>query len=211
MNAPNNMAEAIRANRLIDDAWTTWDKAEPTGTASQDEHDAWQAGYEAFEEASYKARLAIRELPCPTLTAVCAKLSWLLTNDADNTSLAAYELVSRDLTAILDRPTQDAFAVKLRAHQRAVQDRDSFDAAHKPADGEGLNEDWRAYESIMSPLHSAVFDTGKAVMLEPAPDLAALIEKRAIFDALQYDEDADAPAVTHRLFADAFALAGGAA
>src|SRR3546814_16467757 len=67
---------------------------------------------------------------------------------------------------------------------------------------------WRSYESIMSPLHSAVFDTGKAVMLEPAPDVAALIEKRAIFDALQYDEDADAPTVTHRLFADAIALAG---
>src|SRR3546814_7099873 len=81
---------------------------------------------------------------------------------------------------MLDRPTQDAFAVKLRAHQRAVQDRDAFDAAHKPAGGEGLNEEWRAYESIMSPLHSAVFDTGKAVMLETATAVAALIEKRAI-------------------------------
>src|SRR3546814_14055182 len=107
---------------------------------------------------------------------------------------------------MLDRPTQDAFAVKLRAHQRAVQDRDAFDAAHKPAGGEGLNEEWRAYESIMSPLHSAVFDTGKAVMLEPAPDVAALIEQRAIFDALQNDEDEDAPTVTHRLLSDSLAL-----
>lgn len=198
MSAPQNMAEAIRANRLIDDAWTTWAKAEPTDAASQDEQDAWQAGYEAFEEASYKARLAIRELPSPTLTAVSAKLSWLLTDDADNASLAAYELVSRDLAAILDRPTQDAFAVKLRAYQRAVQDCDEGKAAG-------------ADDTVMEPLYSAAFDCGKSVLLEPAPDIAALIEKRRIFDALQYDEDADAPTVTHRLFADAIALAGGEA
>lgn len=196
MTAPKNMAEAIRANRLIDDAWTTWAKAEPTDAASQDEQDAWQAGYEAFEEASYKARLAIRELPCPTLAAVSAKLSWLLADDADNASLAAYELVSRDLAAILDRPTQDAFAVKLRAYQRAVQDCDEGKAAG-------------ADDTVMGPLYSAAFDCGKSVLLEPAPDIAALIEKRRIFDALQYDEDADAPIVTHRLFADAIALAGG--
>lgn len=198
MSAPKNVAEAIRAERMIDDAWTVWAKAEPTDAASQDEQDAWQAGYEAFEEASLKARLAIRELPCPTLTAVSAKLSWLLAEDADSASLAAYQLVSRDLTAILDRPTQDAFAVKLRAYQRAVQDCDASKAAG-------------ADDVVMGPLYSAVFDCGKAVLLEPAPDLSALMEKRTIFDALQYDEDADAPTVTHRLFADAIALAGGVA
>lgn len=198
MSAPQDMAEAIRAERLIDDAWTVWAKAEPTEPASQDEQDAWQAGYEAFEEASYKARLAVRELPCSTLAAVSAKLSWLLTKDADSTSLAAYKMVSRDLIAMLDRPTQDAFAVKLRAYQRAVQDCNEACAAG-------------ADDTVMGPLHSAAFDCGKAVLLEPAPDIAALIEKRRIFDALQYDEDADAPTVTHRLFADAIALAGGAA
>src|SRR3546814_14855636 len=109
---------------------------------------------------------------------------------------------------MLDRPTQDAFAVKLRAHQRAVQDRDAFDAAHKPAGGEGLNEEWRAYESIMSPLHSAVFDTGKAVMLETAPDVAALIEKRAILDDRQYEVDADANTAHNRPVAAHIQLPG---
>ncbi len=198
MSGPQNMADAIRADRMIDDAWAVWAKAEPTDAASQDEQDAWQAGYEAFEEASYKARLAVREFPCSTLAAVSAKLSWLLTKDADSTSLAAYETVSRDLTAMLDRPTQDAFAVKLRAYQRAVQDCDEARAAG-------------ADDTVMRPLYSAVHKSGEAVMLEPAPDIAALIEKRNIFDALQYQDDDEAPAVTHRLFADAIALAGGAA
>lgn len=211
MSAPSNMAEAIRADRMIDDAWTIWAEGEPSSAAPQDEQDAWQAGYEAFECASVSARNAIRQMSCRNFNDVADKLSWLLSKDGDNPDLAPYSSALSDLTAMLDRPTQDAFAVKLRVHQRAVQDRDAFDAAHKPEGGEGLNEEWRAYEAVMSPLHSAVFDTGKAVMLEPAPDVAAVIEKRAIFDTLQYDEDADAPTVTHRLFADAIALAGGVA
>src|SRR3546814_7727935 len=125
------------------------------------------------------ARNAIREMPCRNFNDVADKLSWLLSNDGNSPNLAPYSSALRDLTAMLDRPTQDAFAVKLRAHQRAVQDRDAFDAAHKPAGGEGLNEEWRAYENIMYPPTSAAFETGKAALLEPAPDVAALKIGRA--------------------------------
>ena len=197
MSAPLNMAEAIRANVLIDAAWDAWAKQEPTD-GTTDQGDAWQAGYEAFEEASLKARRAIRELPCTSITGISAKLSWLVTEDADNASLEPYALLSRDLAAILDRPTQDTFAVKLRAYQRAREDCVAARAAG-------------ADDAVMGPLYSAAFDCGKAVLLEPAPDMGALIEKRRVFDDLQYDEDADNPTVTHQLFADALALAGGAA
>lgn len=196
MTGPLNMAEAIRTNALIDAAWDAWAKQEPTdGTA--DEGDAWQAGYEAFEEASLKARRAVRELPCTSIAGISAKLSWLVTEDADNASLEPYALLSRDLAAILDRPTQDAFAVKLRAYDRAA-----LECGEAKAAG--------ADDAAMSPLYSAVHQCGVAVLLEPAPDMGALIEKRRIFDALQYQDDDENPAVTHQLFADAIALAGGA-
>lgn len=198
MSAPQSMAEAIRAECMIDDAWTLWAKAEPTDAAPQDEQDAWQAGYEAFEDASSSARDAIREMPCRNLNEVAEKLAWLVSQDPENPDLKPFAMALRDLSAILDRPTQDAFAVKLRAYQRAVQDCDEARTAG-------------AADTVMGPLYSAAFDCGKAVLLEPAPDIAALIEKHRIFDALQYDEDADAPTFTHRLFADAIALAGGAA
>lgn len=198
MSAPHNMAEAIRAERMIDDAWTLWAKTEPTDAASQDEQDAWQAGYEAFEEASSSARDTIREMPCRNLNEVTEKLAWLVAQDPDSPDFKPVAAALRDLTAILDRPTQDAFAVKLRAYQRAVQDCDEARAAG-------------ADDAVMGPLYSAAFDCGKAVLLEPAPDIAALIEKRRIFDALQYQDDDENPVVAHRLFADAIALAGGAA
>ena len=211
MSAPKNIAEAIRAERMIDAAWEAWLKGQPSKDAPDDEQDAWQAGWEAFEEASFKARTACRELPCSTLTMVSAKLSWLLTEDADNTSLAAYEMVLRDLTAILDRPTQDAFAVKLARYYEACGRRDAYEAAHRPAQCEGLPPEWQAFESAMFPLHNAVFDAGRAVLLEPAPDMAAMLAKRDIFDALEFWSVGDEPDVFRRLFADAIALAGGAA
>jgi hypothetical protein len=207
-----NLAQAIRSIRQLEAAWLKWSNGEPADGG--EELAAWEAGSSAFCDAHEIALNSIRDMRCATVREASLKLSLIIEEMKGQRHTRVYDgclAIAEDLAAICERPTQDAFAVKLRAHQRAVQDRDAFDAAHKPAGGEGLNEEWRAYESIMSPLHSAVFDTGKAVMLEPAPDVAALIEKRAIFDALQYDEDADAPTVTHRLFADAIALAGGVA
>lgn len=198
MTTPKNMAEAIRAERMVDSAWTVWAKAEPTDAAPQDEQDAWQAGYAAFEEASASARDVIRDMPVTTLPDVHAKLAWLITEDQFGAELAGFASVVEGLARLLDRPTQDAFAVKLRAYQRAVQDCEAAQAAK-------LDDD------TMRPLYDAVHDSGKAVLLEPAPDVAALIEKRAIFDALQYQDDDENPVVAHRLFADAIALAGGAA
>src|SRR3546814_10317771 len=177
---------------MIDDAWTVWAEAEPNSDAPQDKQDAWQAGYEAFECASMSARNAIREMPCRNFNDVADKLSWLLSNDGNSPNLAPYSSALRDLTAMLDRPTQDAFAVKLRAHQRAVQDRDAFDAAHKPAGGEGLNEEWRAYESIQSPLHSAAFDQGKADIHQTATHGGPAHNARVTFEPPKYNEDADA-------------------
>ncbi|PAL24534.1 hypothetical protein [Sphingopyxis sp. GW247-27LB] len=201
MTAPKNMAEAIRNVRLIDGAWENWQNQQPADDAPQDEGDAWQIGWDTFGSAHEAASDIVRGMPCDNLSDAATKARFLV-NEMEECSepwrWAALDMLATDLARMIDRPTQDAFAVKMRAYERAVQDCNEAKASG-------------ADDAVMGPLYSAAFDCGKAVMLEPAPDIAALIEKRRIFDALQYDEDADAPTVTHRLFADAIALAGGAA
>lgn len=200
MSAPQNVADAIRNVRLINGAWDKWHNRQPDDDAPQDEADAWQIAWDAFGSAHEAASEIVREMPCDNLPEAATKARFLVDEMKDCTEpwrWAALDLLATDLAKLCDRSTQDAFAVKLRTYQRAAQDCDEAKAAG-------------ADDAVMGPLYSAAFDCGKAVLLEPAPDISALIEKRCIFDALQYDEDADAPTVTHRLFADAIALAGGA-
>jgi len=117
----------------------------------------------------------------------------------------------RGIRQMQERPTQDAFAVKLARYQEAVTRRAEYEAAHTPAIVAGLTPEWEAFESAMYPLHVSVFEAGRAALLEPAPDLAALVAKRAVFDALEFWAMGDEPTVSARLFDDAVALAGGAA
>lgn len=201
MSAPQNVADAIRNVRLINGAWDKWHNQQPADDAPQDEGDAWQIGWDTFGSAHEAASEIVREMPCDNLPEAATKARFLVNEMKECTEpwrWAALDLLAADLERLCDRPTQDAFAVKLRAYQRAVQDCEEAQASHSD-------------DEIMRPLYGAVHDCGKAVLLEPAPDVAALIVKRGIFDALQYQDDDENPVVAHRLFADAIALAGGAA
>lgn len=214
MSAPVNMADAIRNVRLIDGAWGNWQNQQPADDAPQDEGDAWQIGWDTFGSAHEEASEIVREMPCDNLPDATAKARFLVNEMKECTEpwrWTALDLLATDLERMCDRPTQDAFAVKLARYHGAIGRRETYDGAHPPAAGEGLTPEWRAYEKAMSPLHTAVFDDGRAVLLEPAPDIGALLEKRAIFDALEFWSVGDEPEVFACLFADAIALAGGVA
>jgi hypothetical protein len=114
----------------------------------------------------------------------------------------------RSLRRMADRPTQDAFAVKLARYLEAAERRDEYERANAPEDKTG--DEQLAFEEAMGPLHSMVFDTAVAVLREPSPDLPALVAKRGIFDEMEM-WGADEPEIMKTLFADAIALAGGAA
>lgn len=213
MIAAKNMAEAIRNVRLINGAWDKWHNQQPADDAPQDEGDAWQIGWDTFGSAHEAASEIVREMPCNNLPEAATKARFLVNEMKECTEpwrWAALDLLAADLERLCDRPTQDAFAVKLARYYEACGRRDAYEAAHRPAQCEGLPPEWQAFESAMFPFHNAVFDAGRAVLLEPAPDMAAMLAKRDIFDALEFWSVGDEPDVFRRLFADAIALAGGA-
>lgn len=191
-------------------------------SASEDEQD----------EICEEAEAVIRETIAATIRGVEIKL-WLLLHDLagdEPTAMAAvreeldwsaqhgdfngYDRLIipaiRSLRNMQERPTQDAFAVKLARYHEAVSRRDQYDAAHRPANAEGLTPEWEAFEEAMGPKHSEVFDAAVIALLEPAPDVPALLAKRHIFDVMEM-WGADEPNIMRRLFDDAVALAGGAA
>lgn len=212
MTARNDFTKALQAFHNINKAMTGWSGNVMTNMPRP----TYEAGWDAMACAHAKAIDEVGTTPATTLADVAAKASFIASvpdyrDVIDEWAHQSIRSLAADIAALIDRPTQDAFAVKLVAYNRAVEQRQAYEDAHRPAECEGLTVEWQAYEEALSPFHDLVFDSGRAVLLTQAPDIGALVEKRAIFDALEFWAAGDEPEVFARLFDDAMAFAGGEA
>lgn len=150
--------------------------------------------------------------PATTLADIAAKADFIATlpdysDVIDEWAHQSIRSLAADIAALIDRPMQDAFAVKLRAYQRTLEDREAFDKANTPKTYDG--EAWSAFEDAMGHLHSAVREAAEAVVMEPASDAAALAEKRRIFAAEEMRHlGEDVGDFVEVIFADGLRLAG---
>ncbi|WP_287942110.1 hypothetical protein [Sphingopyxis sp.] len=210
MTKISDFARAQQAFSHIDTALALWGKEH-----DDDNSPVHNAGWDALACAHAKAVDEVGQTVATSLHDIAAKAAFIATlpdyvDVIDEWAMKAIRALADDLARLIDRPTQDAFAVKLRAYQRAIEDREQFEKANRPADDD--NAAWTAYEDALAPLHDAVSHTACAVMLEPAPDAAALAEKRRVFviEEMQHIGDS-VGAMVDVLIADGLRLAGGEA
>lgn len=211
MTERKDFARSLQAYRDIDAAMTRWSDNVRTDMS----RNTYEAGWDAMGCAHAKAIDTVGTTPATTLADIAAKADFIATlpdyrDVIDEWAHQSIRSLAADIAAMIDRPMQDAFAVKLRAYQRALEDREAFDKANTPKTDDG--EAWSAFEDAMGHLHSAVREAAEAVVMEPAPDAAALAEKRRIFAAEEMRHiGEDVGDFVEVIFADGLRLAGGAA
>ena len=211
MENGKDFARALQAFRDIDAAMILWSDNVRTDMS----RNTYEAGWDAMGCAHAKAIDTVGTTPATTLADIAAKADFIAAlpdyrDVIDEWAHQSIRSLAADIAAMIDRPMQDAFAVKLRAYQRALEDREAFDKANTPKADDG--EAWAAFEDAMGHPHSAVREAAEVVVMEPAPDAAALAEKRRIFAAEEMRHiGEDVGTFVEVIFADGLRLAGGAA
>ena len=211
MTERKDFARSLQAYRDINAAITSWQ-----GIDHEPQSKIHHAGWDAMARAHAKAIDTVGTTPATTLADIAAKADFIATlpdyrDVIDEWAHQSIRSLAADIAAMIDRPMQDAFAVKLRAYQRALEDREAFDKANTP-NADAPEGAWAAFEDAMGHLHSAVREAAEAVVMEPAPDAAALAEKRRIFAAEEMRHiGEDVGDFVEVVFADGLRLAGGAA
>lgn len=212
MTERKDFARSLQAYRDIDAAMTLWSDNVRTDMPRH----TYEAGWDAMGCAHAKAIDTVGTTPATTLADIAAKADFIATlpdyrDVIDEWAHQSIRSLAADIAAMIDRPMQDAFAVKLRAYQRTLEDREAFDKANTP-NADAPEGAWAAFEDAMGHLHSAVREAAEAVVMEPAPDAAALAEKRRIFAAEEMRHiGEDVGDFVEVIFADGLRLAGGAA
>lgn len=205
--AANSFAAARQSFEQISAAFRAWPEPEQS-PLSKDEH---HAGWDALATARSEAIDTIGITPATTIADIAAKVNFIATlpdyeDVIDPWALTTIRALAKDLTNFIDRPTRDAFALKLATYERAIAERAAFELENKPSADD--HDAYTAYEEGLDPHHDAVHACAKAVLLQPAPDTGAISEKRRIFETEQFwhvgDDIAD---IVRVMLDDAIALA----
>jgi hypothetical protein len=175
----------------------------------------YRAGYEAIGDARWRAHCVLRATPAATVPELASKSAYILNEIIDNNDdkyvVFGLESILTDFASLIARPDADAFALKVRAWEQTWADRDAYDKENRPAEvSRGITPETEAWEEGRSPFNEATEAAAMAVLRCPAPDAAALEEKRRVFKAEEMDTCAYASSeLVEVLFADAARLAGG--
>ncbi|HWW56381.1 MAG TPA: hypothetical protein VN047_05780 [Sphingopyxis sp.] len=216
-NAEPTFTNVLRVVHDLDEAWNVWagpfpNESEPTGA----EGAPYQAGYEAIGDARWRANCILRATPAISVPEIVAKADYILSEVLDGTDdpylVEGIQSLLRDMTNIVTRPDGDAFAILLRNWERSWKDRDDFDAANRPKGVSGICPEIEAWEDGRAPYNDATEVAALALLRCPAPDIAALNEKRRVFLAEEMHTCAYASSdLVELLFEEAIRLAGGVA